>query len=38
MIIISYNIINGVRASENAELLEGVLRDEWGFDGMITTD
>lgn len=38
MIMTSYNIINGVRASENAELLEGILRDEWEFTGMVTTD
>jgi len=38
MIMTSYNIINGVRASENGELLMGILRDEWGYDGMITTD
>ena len=34
----SYNIINGVRASENADLLTHILREEWGFDGMVTTD
>lgn len=38
MIMTSYNLINGVRASENAELLEGILRGEWGFDGLVTTD
>jgi beta-glucosidase len=37
-IMTSYNIINGHRASENNELLEGVLRGEWGFKGMVTTD
>lgn len=37
-IMSSYNIINGRRASENRELLEDVLRGEWGFDGMVTTD
>jgi Beta-glucosidase-related glycosidases len=34
----SYNIINGHRASENRELLEDILRGEWGWDGMVTTD
>lgn len=37
-IMTSYNIINGHRASENKELLTDILRGEWGFDGMITTD
>lgn len=37
-IMSSYNIINGRRASENRELLEDILRGEWGFDGVVTTD
>ncbi len=37
-IMSSYNIINGCRASENRELLEDILRGEWGFEGMVTTD
>ena len=37
-IMSSYNIINGCRASENRELLEDILRGEWGFDGKVTTD
>ncbi len=34
----SYNIINGHRASENKELLEDILRGEWGFDGVVMSD
>lgn len=37
-IMTSYNIINGHRASENKDLITGILRGEWGFDGMVTTD
>jgi beta-glucosidase len=37
-VMTSYNIINGHRASENKDLLSGILRDEWGFDGMVTSD
>lgn len=38
MIMTSYNVINGIPASQNAELLNGILRGEWGFEGMVTTD
>ena len=38
LIMTAYNILNGVRASENAELIMGILRDEWGYDGLVTTD
>jgi len=34
----SYNIINGYRASECKELLEDILRGEWGYQGLVTTD
>jgi len=37
-IMTSYNIINGHRASENADMLTGILRQEWGYEGMVTTD
>lgn len=34
----SYNGINGSWTSENRELLEDVLRGDWGFSGMVMTD
>ncbi len=37
-IMSSYNKINGKNSSENAQLLKGVLRDEWNYEGAVMTD
>ena len=37
-IMTSYNILNGRRTCECYELIEGILRQEWGFHGMVTSD
>ena len=34
----SYNALNGTHTSENRDLLTSILREEWGFDGAVTTD
>ena len=37
-IMTSYNEVNGTYANENSHLLHDILRDEWGFDGIVVTD
>ncbi len=34
----SYNRLNGIYTNENIHLLHEILRDEWGFDGLVITD
>ena len=37
-IMSSYNEVNGVYANENSHMLQGILVDEWGFDGFVVSD
>ena len=37
-IMCSYNRINGIYSCENKWLLNDVLREEWGFEGLVVTD
>ncbi|KNY07961.1 glycoside hydrolase family 3 C-terminal domain-containing protein [Microbacterium sp. GCS4] len=37
-VMCSYNRINGVYASEDPWLLTQVLRDDWGFEGLVVSD
>lgn len=37
-IMTSYNQVNGTYANENTHLLKEILRQEWGFDGIVITD
>ncbi|MCD7885271.1 MAG: glycoside hydrolase family 3 C-terminal domain-containing protein [Lachnospiraceae bacterium] len=34
----SYNEVNGTYANENPHLLKDILRDAWGYDGIVITD
>lgn len=37
-IMTSYNKVNGLHASEHPELLEDILRKEWGWEGLVMSD
>jgi beta-glucosidase len=37
-IMASYNEIDGIPSHSNTELLTGILRDEWGFQGVVVSD
>ncbi len=37
-IMAAYNLVNGVPASENSYLLTKILRNEWGYDGVVVSD
>lgn len=37
-VMCAYNKINGTHCSDSKKLLTDILRNEWGFDGMVVTD
>ncbi len=37
-VMTSYNYINGRYSSENRELVQNILRDEWKYEGLVMTD
>ena len=37
-IMCSYNRVNGVYSSDNKKLLTDILRDEWGYKGLVVSD
>lgn len=38
MVMCAYNLVNGVYSCENRHLLEGVLKEDWGFKGWVISD
>lgn len=38
MVMTSFNIVDGIPATGNQKLLRGLLREEWGFDGIVISD
>ncbi|WP_107984283.1 glycoside hydrolase family 3 C-terminal domain-containing protein [Rhodococcus sp. OK519] len=37
-VMAAYNRVNGIHCTENRWLLTGVLREQWGFDGLVVSD
>ena len=37
-VMTSYNLINGVHTANSYDLITSVLRDEWGYEGLVMTD
>jgi len=37
-VMTSYNLLNGIHTSANKDLIMGILREEWGYKGMVESD
>lgn len=37
-VMTSYNLINGIKTAEDYSLINNILREEWGFDGVVMSD
>ena len=37
-VMTSYNLVNGVHASQNGHLIRDILKGQWGFDGFVMSD
>jgi beta-glucosidase len=37
-VMAAYNGVNGTASTEHTELIEGILKGEWGFDGVVMSD
>ena len=37
-VMTSYNLVNGEYVGDSERLVNGILRTEWGFDGLVVTD
>ncbi|WP_085506580.1 glycoside hydrolase family 3 N-terminal domain-containing protein [Thalassobacillus devorans] len=38
MVMTAFNILNGIPSTGNEPLMRGILREEWGFDGVMISD
>ena len=38
MVMTSFNTVDGIPATGNEKLMRGILREEWGFDGVVISD
>ncbi|MBX4373451.1 hypothetical protein K4G95_24690, partial [Mycobacterium tuberculosis] len=38
MVMTAFNTVDGIPATANKKLMRDLLRDEWGFDGVIISD